>query len=249
MLLSSGYRQRPEPETHFLAMDAIQKPSAPIRVFLVSDHHLMLWGLERLIGEAPDFQVTGSAASCAEALEKPDRAASHIVLVDLDMAPDQVIESIPGLRGGDESKILLLTRGDDPATHDRAVLAGARGIVKRQTPPDMLLGALAKVHEGQIWLDRETTSRIFAQITSRVAKTLPDPERQRIASLTERELEIVTFIGEHCGVTGKAIASRLHISASTLRNHLTSIYDKLGVANRHGLLAYAIRNNLAKPGG
>lgn len=229
-------------------MTALQNPAFGIRVFLVSDHRLIVWGMQQLIeSRGQHFQVAGSAASCGEALAAPGLSSADVVLIDMDQSPENVVESIPRFLVGRRLKILLLTRSDDYSIHDQAIMAGARGLLKQQTSPEMLLSALDKVHRGEMWLDREATGRIFFEMTRRVATKLPDPEQERIASLTEREIEIVTYIAQNMGSSGKAIAVKLHISESTLRNHLTSIYEKLGVANRHGLLAYAFKNGLSKP--
>jgi two-component system nitrate/nitrite response regulator NarL len=119
-------------------------------------------------------------------------------------------------------------------------------VVEKEAPAQTILNAISKVHEGQLWLDRTAAGRIFVEFSRQgVAKTR-DPEQEKIASLTEREREIVTGIASNAGATARTIAESLHISEHTLRNHLTSIYDKLDVANRLELFAYAHKHNLTK---
>jgi DNA-binding NarL/FixJ family response regulator len=102
------------------------------------------------------------------------------------------------------------------------------------------------VHEGQLWLDRAATGRVFLEFSRQGAGPAVNPEQKKIASLTERERKIVSFLVTHAGATARVIAGELLISEHTLRNHLTSIYDKLGVANRLELFAYAQKHGLDK---
>ena len=99
---------------------------------------------------------------------------------------------------------------------------------------------------GQLWLDRATTSKLLVEVSRKSAAKAPSPEQQKISTLTVREREIIALTASNAGATAKAIAEKLHISEHTLRNHLTSIYEKLGVANRLELFAFAHQHKLAK---
>lgn len=222
--------------------------SKAIRVFLIDDHRSILWGLERLIesGEPP-MRVVGSAADCAGALALLGKAAPDVILLDMDLGHESGLDAIPRLIHACAAKILVLTGVRDATLHDKAVLAGARGVVGKEAPAETILTAIARVHEGQLWLDRAATGRIFVEFSRKGAAQAADPERLKIESLTERERQIVTTTASHAGATAKIIAEQLHISEHTLRNHLTAIYDKLGVANRLELFAYAHKHGLDKP--
>lgn len=223
-------------------------PSRPIRVFLIDDHASVLWGLERLIQSGrPALEPVGTATDCDKALALLDDAAPDVIVLDMDLGNASGIDAIPRLLARSSAKILILTGLRDTTMHDKAVLAGARGVVEKEASAETILFAIAKVHEGQIWLDRAATGRIFAEMSRQGAPRPPDPEEQKIASLTEREREIVAHTAMHAGATAKDIAQALHISDNTLRNHLTSIYSKLGVANRLELFAYAHQHGLDKP--
>jgi len=225
-------------------------PSHPetIRVFLVDDHRTVLWGLERLIeSEKPRMAVVGSAGNCADALKRLDEVSPDVILLDLDLGSESGIDAIAPLAAKSQAKILVLTGVRDTTAHDKAVLAGARGIVHKEAPAETILTAIQKVHEGQIWLDRAATGRIFFELSRKGVPQPPDPEQLKIASLTEREREIISALVTDAGATAKAIAEHLHIAEHTLRNHLTSIYDKLGVANRLELFAYAHQHGLSAP--
>ena len=221
--------------------------SPPIRVFLVDDHRSILWGLERLIDSGqPAMQLVGSAASCAEALKLIDSALPNVILLDIDLGKESGVDQIPVLLARSHAKILVLTGLRDESVHDKAVLAGARGVVHKEAPAETILSAIAKVHAGQLWLDRAATGRVFVEFSRESASQGADPERSKISALTERERAIVTIAANNAGANAKTIAEILHISEHTLRNHLTSIYDKLDVANRLELFAFAHKHGLTK---
>ena len=221
--------------------------SAPIRVFLIDDHRSILWGLERLIESAkPRMQVVGSATNCAEALKLLDKAAPDVILLDIDLRNESGVDAMPELIAKSKAKILVLTGVRDKSLHDKAVLAGARGVVEKEASAETILVAIEKVHEGQLWLDRAATGRIFVEFSRKGAAQAPDPEQLKISALTDREREIIAVTAANAGATAHAIADMLHISEHTLRNHLTSVYDKLGVANRLELFAYAHQHGLTK---
>lgn len=224
--------------------------NAPIQVFLIDDHRSILWGLERLIESGiPAMKVVGSATNHTEALKLLDQAAPDVIVLDLDLGKENGLDAIPKLiAAGSKAKVLVLTGLRDESIHDKAVLAGARGVVEKEASAQTILTAIAKVHEGQLWLDRAAAGRIFVEFSRKgVAVQALDPEQRKISTLTDREREIIAGIATNAGATARTIAETLHISEHTLRNHLTSIYDKLDVANRLELFAYAHKHGLTKP--
>jgi two-component system, NarL family, nitrate/nitrite response regulator NarL len=115
----------------------------------------------------------------------------------------------------------------------------------------LILKAIEKVHDGEIWINNQTLNRVLGQMTRQRAggaEKPADPKEQKIASLTAREREIIRALVNDESSTNKEIADRLFISDSTLKNHLTAIYSKLEVRNRIDLLKYAMNNKLDKPG-
>jgi DNA-binding NarL/FixJ family response regulator len=119
------------------------------------------------------------------------------------------------------------------------------GMVKKEKAAEVLIAAIERVNDGEAWLDPSLMAGVLSEVTraGKAAKT--DPEAEKIASLTKREREVIVLIGE--GIKNKEIAGRLFISETTVRHHLTSIYDKLEVADRVELLIYAFRHGLANP--
>lgn len=212
----------------------------PIRILLVDDHHIVLWGLERLIeSNQAGMQVVGKATNCAAALDLAVQTSPDVVLLDVDLGIECGVDVIPELIARSNTKVVVLTSLRDSDKHDKAVLAGARGVVAKEDPPENILKAIEKVHQGEFWLDRITTGRIFLELSRKNTPDAISPEQQKISSLTAREREIVQAIANDAGVTTSDFAERLHITKHTLRNHLTTIYEKLGVANRLELYAFA----------
>jgi DNA-binding NarL/FixJ family response regulator len=220
-------------------------PTRSIQVHLVAQP-LVCWGLERLVQSAhPRLELVGMAATTAESLLLLERHPADVVVLDLD--GDEPCDCVAELQARSRAKILVLTGSADLAMLDRAVLAGARGIVKKREPPAALLKAIEKVHEGELWIDRGATSRIFMEMARQKASGRNDPEKSKIATLTMRERQTIIAVASDAAAPGKVIAGRLCISEHTLRNHLTSIYSKLGLSNRLDLYAYANKHSLDKP--
>jgi two-component system, NarL family, nitrate/nitrite response regulator NarL len=216
--------------------------STPIRVAVVEDHRSMLWGLERLVeSEAPRMRVVGSATTCAGALALAPEAHPDVILLDLDLGGENGGEIIPQLVNGGRTRVLVLTGITDPAVCEAAILRGACGLVHKGEPAETIIRAIEKVHAGELWLDRRTAGRVFVQLSSPRAVAV-DPEAAKIASLTEREREIVEQLVNDPSGDSRHLAARVGIGENTLRNHLSRIYDKLGVPNRFELYLYAQRH-------
>ena len=228
-----------------MMLDMSEPDSTAVRVLLIDDHRSVLWGLERLIeSDQHGMEVVGTAANCTEALALLERAAPDVIILDMDLGNESGIAAIPQLMAHSKAKILVLTGVRDQSVHDSAVLAGARGVVHKEESADMILEAIRKVHAGQLWLDRNTMSRLFVELSRQGSERAEDPIRQKIDSLTAREREIIAAVANNAGATARTIAEMLHVSENTLRNHLTSIYAKLAVANRLELFAFAQMNGL-----
>src|SRR3954464_693332 len=229
-------------------MSAMSAESSVIRVFLIDDHRTILWGLEKLIESGrPAMRLVGSATSYSAALKALDKASPDVILLDLDLGEETGLEAIPKLLAASRAKILILTGLRDESVHHSAILAGARGVIAKEARAESILAAITKVHEGEIWLDRASTGKLLVELSRKNAsRSAADPHQQKIATLTVREREIIALTAANAGATAKAIAEKMHISEHTLRNHLTSIYEKLGVANRLELFAFAHEHKLTK---
>jgi two-component system nitrate/nitrite response regulator NarL len=214
-----------------------------IRVMLVDDHRSVLWGLEKLIdGERPRMQVIAKATNRADALEAARQSNPDVVVLDLDLGGESGCDIIPALIDGRGTRVLVLTGVRDGKLRETSVLRGACGVVHKEEPAETLLKAIEKVHQGELWLDRATTGRVFVELSKPKANAAP--EKRKLASLTAREREIVAQLVLDPGTDNKKLAEKLHIGEHTLRNHLSRIYDKLGVPNRLELYVFAQRQKM-----
>jgi DNA-binding NarL/FixJ family response regulator len=222
----------------------------PIRVLIVDDHKIIRDGLRDLITSRGDIEVVGDAANAADACrlalsEKPD-----LVVLDLDLGDEDGLALLPRLLEIDSAmRVIILTGVRDPARRDKAMELGARGVVLKDQGASELLSAIEKVARTEdYWLEPGATRRMLDRQRTR-APERPDPEAQRIATLTPREREIIALVGE--GLENKDIAERLRpiVAEATVRNTLSIIYDKLDIrGGRLGLLVYAYKHGLVRPG-
>lgn len=216
----------------------------PIRVFIVDDHRLVLWGLEVMVEAESDMKLAGSATTVREALERLEEAKPDVILLDVIVGDGNALESLPAFLSRSKARILVLTGMREDSVYDDAILGGASGIVDKGVTRETLLTAIRRVHEGQLWVDRTTAGRVLVEFSRRRANRSVDPEAQKIASLTAREREVIAACSAKVGEPAMAVARALRISENTLRNHLVAIYEKLGVSSRGALYAFAQRHRL-----
>jgi two-component system nitrate/nitrite response regulator NarL len=217
----------------------------PIRVLLIDDHVVMRMGLRMLIENQPGLRVVGEATDRAGAIQSAVHEQPDIILLDLDLGDESGLDILPELRDAAKgARVVVLTGIRDPAEHRQAVRLGVTGMVLKEQAVDTLVKAIERVYAGEIWLDPALVANVLAE-RSRERGQDVDPEVTRIATLTDREREVIVLIGE--GMKNRQIGERLSISETTVVHHLTSIFAKLGVANRLELVTYAYRHGLAKP--
>src|SRR5438132_7173997 len=205
---------------------SIPRPQS-IRVLIVDDHGIVRAGLRMLLESQPGLTVVGEAATCAEALALATGEQPDVIVLDLDLGMENAIESIPTLLSAvPEARILVLTGVRDPEAHREAVRRGAMGLVLKEHAAETLLEAIAKVRAGEVWLEPSMVARVLGELTRPQTAQPISPEAAKIATLTGREREVITLVGE--GLRNQHIAERLYISEATVRHHLTAIFTKLG---------------------
>ncbi|TSA48737.1 MAG: DNA-binding response regulator [Nitrosomonadales bacterium] len=225
----------------------IDQADGATRVLLIGRYPIVLWGLEKLIdSQKPRMEMVGKFPHCAEALSQLEELSADVILLDRDLGIENAVDDIPRLTGLSKAKIMVLTGSRDPSAHVSAVLAGAKGVVEKEEGVETILRAIEKVHEGQLWLDRTSMGMLVIELSNRKVSEKRDPAQQRVGILTDREREIVATVTSHSGANGTVIAEMLHISESTLRKHLSSIYEKLGLSSRLELWDYAHKRGLNK---
>ena len=213
-----------------------------IKVLIVDDHAVVRAGLRMLIDQDPEMTVTGVAGNRQEALAAASDDQPNIIILDIVLGDDDGLSFLSELReiaGG--ARVLVLTGLRGPETQRRAMRAGAMGVVLKEHAAEVLIKAIKKVYRGEVWLDRFTVGSVLQEFSE---GKMPDPHKERIATLTDREREVIGLIGE--GLKNKQIASRLFISETTVTHHLSSVFSKLEVSDRLELTIFAFRHGLAK---
>ena len=222
----------------------------PIRVLLVDTSVLVREALSVLLQVRAGLTVVGEAGSRSEALVIAAREKPDVILLDLDLAlPDSGLGFLPELlsAAGSQARVLILTTGvSNSEAHCQAARLGAMGIVSKGQPADELLKAINKVHSGEVWFNRSLTANLITSIARNDEQTKRiHAEAAELETLTYREREVAKLAGE--GLKSKEIGERLFISEITVRHHLTSIFSKLDVSNRLGLILFLYRHKLVKP--
>jgi two-component system nitrate/nitrite response regulator NarL len=212
-----------------------------IRVLFISDLLMMRAAVGHLL-EASQMRLVGEAANCEEALSLTASERPDIILLDLDSRSDGLACVRQLALAAEASRIIVLTDRARAGDFTSLMEMGAMGVVLKHESPEVLIKAIRKVHAGEIWLDRIHTAQVLVRAVRR--RRTEDLEAVKIAALTRREREIISLVGE--GLKNRLIAERLFISEATVRNHLTSVLDKLGLSDRLELAVYAYRAGLAQ---
>ncbi|MBN9132467.1 MAG: response regulator transcription factor [Nitrosospira multiformis] len=216
--------------------------SAPIRILLIGGYPIVLFGLKNLIeSQTGRMKMAGQFTHYSLPIPEIEELAPDVIVIDPDQEPREGMEAIRLLGKACRAKVMVFSTFCDPLTCNEAVLGGAMGLVGKQEPLEIIPKAIEKIHEGQFWLNRTNIGKLIHQL--RDGQT-PNQEEPKIKALTTRERAIVAAVVSNAEVPFKVIADMLHISERTLRNHLSSIYEKLSLSNRLGLLAFGRKHDL-----
>ncbi|MEA2465007.1 MAG: hypothetical protein QOJ98_2754 [Acidobacteriota bacterium] len=205
-----------------------------VRILMTGDQPVIRTAVARLIASEPGMDVVGECCNRHDALEAAMRANPDVVVMDLDLGaranggPEAVAQLLAAAR---RCAVLILTGNDDPQGLACALGNGALGVVLKNRPAEVLMRAIRAVRAGEAWLERSTVASAF-----RV--NAPEHEPAKETRLTRRESEVVALVS--MGLKNRKIAEILFISETTVRHHLTSIFNKLSVANRMELMRYML---------
>lgn len=209
-----------------------------IRVQVIDPQQISLWGICHLINSDDRFEVCASSTNEKDAMQEAEICKPDVILIEPQLEGTDVLNLIDALIQKTTAKVLLLCSSPNTLVQDKAILKGARGVVLKTESPDTLLKALEKIAQGELWLNRNATSRILEKVSDTKSTKELSSELERLATLTPKEEKVTRAIQLHPKKTLKEVAETLHISEHTLRNHLASIYDKLEVRNRLELYVF-----------
>jgi len=212
----------------------LKATSHPIRIVIADDHAIFRDGLRRLLLSQEDFEVVAEATDGKEAVALTREHKPDILLLDLAMPRVPGMEALRELaHNGPSTFIILLTAAIHPVEVSHALRLGARGVVLKASPPELLLSSIRSVSAGECCVGDE--------ILSGWARYGEWPKKH--AELTPREVEIISEI--KAGNSNRQIALNLSISEETVKRHLSNIFDKLGVASRLELALLASQHDLS----
>ncbi|MFG1961742.1 response regulator [Nonomuraea sp. NPDC049028] len=217
-----------------------------ITVLLADDHALVRKGFQLMLDAQPDMRVVGQAADGAEAVALCERLRPDVVLMDLHMpgldgvrATERITVESPGVR------VLALSTFDLDENVVAALRAGAVGFLPKDVSPEELVEGVRVVHRGESAVAPRLLTRLIGTFV-RAARPRRRAAPTKLDGLTERERETLVLIAR--GRSNAEIAEELDVSPSTVKNHVTSLFAKIGVRDRAQAVIVAYEAALITPG-
>ena len=197
-----------------------------IRVLIASPIRLYREGLERMLGESPEFTLVGSAGSAAEAIEKTQRSGADVALLDMAMSGAFSVARALA-RGRRPSKIVALGVSDDETQVLSCAQMGVVAYVMCDDSVEDVAAAIKAAASGEVYCSPKVAGSLFRRIA---AMSTERPRRSGNGALTAREAQILKLVQE--GMSNKMISRTLGIELPTVKNHVHSILVKLGIHRR-----------------
>jgi two-component system, NarL family, nitrate/nitrite response regulator NarL len=214
-----------------------------IRILITDDHTIFCDGLKAMFGQEPEFKVVGEAHNGDEAIELVSRLRPDILLLDFLMPKGNGIDVLRALSESNNNvRTIILSgalEGDDIS---KAFELGARGFVTKDATTSMLFKSIRAVMAGQYWIGRQSVGNLVQ--TLKECKTTAKNAQTRNYGLTPRELQIIKAVVS--GYPNKEIAGQFSISEQTVKHHITSVFDKLGVYNRLELTLFVFHHGIVE---
>ncbi len=220
--------------------------SSPIRILIADDHRIVREGLRLILESQEEFAFLGEAADGEEAVRLAEELHPDVILMDLRMPGMDGITAIKKIRGRDpQAAIVILTTYNEDDLMVRGLRAGARGFLLKDTDRGTLFRAIRSAARGEALLLPEVIAKVLARTAEETPESAgqgtgadgPDGKAGTEGGLSERELEVLASVAD--GRRSKEIAVLLGISERTVKAHLASIYNKLGVDSRAAAIAIA----------
>ena len=207
-----------------------------VRVLVADDHPIYREGIVRAVKERPDLELVGEASDGRVALEEIKQTNPEVAVLDIRMPEldgPQVLNALR--RDGVATNVIFLSAFMEGELAYQTVAAGAKGYLSKESSRQEICDAIVAVARGGTALAPEAQAGLAAEIR----------QRERSAgrpALSPREQEVLRLIAE--GLSAPQIGRRIHLSPTTVKSHLRSLYDKLGVSDRAAAVAEAMRRGL-----
>jgi DNA-binding NarL/FixJ family response regulator len=208
-----------------------------IRILIVDDHPVVREGIGSMLKREPDFKIVGEATNGLEAIEKVRELSPDIVLMDLRMPELDGVEAMIRIKAENtDVKFIILTTFSDDEYIFRGIAAGARAYLLKDAPRAELFSAIRTVSKGESQIQPVVASRVLDKLAE-LSKKPPAAE-----TLSDRETEVLKLMAK--GVSNKELADQLSITQSTVKTHITSIFQKLNVTTRTEAVTTALRKGI-----
>ncbi len=195
------------------------------KLLIVDDHPIVRRGLRQLVANQADLEVCGEASGVDEAFEQVTSTHPDVVVIDLSLSSGHGLDLIDRIKNYDKNiKMLVSSMHDESIYAERVLRCGASGYINKKESPEKIIDALHDVLRGEIYV----SAQVADQLLRRVRSGQP-PDKDPMAALTNRELEVFEMIGR--GLTMKQIAQKLDISQKTVEAHRDGIKGKLNLKN------------------
>ncbi|WP_326566328.1 response regulator transcription factor [Amycolatopsis rhabdoformis] len=214
-------------------------------VLVVDDQDLVRAGFVALLGAVPGVDVLGEARDGLEAVDKAARLKPEVILMDIRLPGLDGVsatERILASAGPEKPRVLILTVFDLDEYVYSALRAGAAGFLLKDSPPETLIAGIEAVARGDMLFGPTITRRLVEAFTRTPRPGCPETE---LTCLTERELEVLRFVGT--GATNAHIAGELLVSEATVKTHLNRLMTKLGVSSRAQAVVVAYETGIVRP--
>jgi two-component system, NarL family, response regulator LiaR len=210
-----------------------------MKIIICDDQDIVRDGLELLLKLEPDIEIVGIVSDGAAAVEMVEQKNTDLVLMDLKMPVMNGVDATRAIKARrPEVKVLVLTTFSTDDWVFDALRAGASGYLLKDAPREGVLSAIRGTVEGKTYIDPAVAGKVLGGITSLKKK----PAAAVTGKLTEREVEVLRWLSR--GLSNEDIARKLFLSEGTVRNHISSLVDKLGVADRTQAAILAIQHGL-----
>ncbi len=208
-----------------------------IKILIVDDHPVVREGIGSMLKREPDFKIVGEATNGLEAIEKVRELSPDVVLMDLRMPEMDGVEAISRIKEErPEIKFIILTTYSDDEYIFKGIAAGARAYLLKDAPREELFKAIRAVSRGESLIQPVVASKVLDRLAE-LSKKTPSAE-----TLSEREIEVLRLMAS--GVSNRDIADQLSITQSTVKTHITSIFQKLNVTTRTEAVTTALRKGV-----
>jgi len=211
-----------------------------IKVMIADDHTLLREGLLKILNLEPDIDVVGEAADGAQAVELAKTVEVDVILMDINMPVVNGITATKRIKAIKPNVgVIALTIHNQEDYLFELIRCGISGYVLKDVKPDELVNTVRGVAIGQSYIPPTLTAKVFAELNR---LTVQNDQPHRHYRLTDREAEVLKEVAK--GSSNKAIAQNLFISEKTVKNHLTNIFQKIGVNDRTQAALFAVKHNI-----